>query len=219
MITQPKLEQRREQIYVAIRTAVPIPFGKYLQPLWAEVDLWLRSKGIPNTSSGPAIIRFLTTDMSKKLDIDVGFTIDKIVPGDDRVIVDALPAGQYATLLYTGPVKGKGIYNATVALLDWAKANYIDWNTSIKNDVEWWNGRVEFYLTDPAKEPDPKKFQTELAFLVKISEKWILRPARAWKTFGLQIENCRIKLFSIFSKQPINPLTGPMMCGTSWCQT
>jgi len=167
MLTQPKLEQRKEQIYAAIRTAVPIPFGKYLPPLWAEVDLWLRRQGIPLTSSGPALIRYLTTVMSKKLDIDVGFTIDKAIPGNNRIIVDALPAGQYATLLYTGPFKGKGIYKATVALLDWANANHIVWNTSIKDRVEWWNGRVEFYLTDPAKEPDPKKYQTELAFLVK----------------------------------------------------
>jgi effector-binding domain-containing protein len=167
MITQPKLEQRKEQYYAAIRTAVPIPFGKYLQPLWAEVDIWLRSKGIPITSSGPALIRYLTTDMSKKLDVEVGFTIDNAMPGNDRIIVDVLPAGQYATLLYTGSFKGKGIYNATVALLDWATANHIAWDTSIINEVEWWNGRVEFYLTDPAKEPDPKKFQTELAFLVK----------------------------------------------------
>jgi effector-binding domain-containing protein len=167
MITEPKLEQRKEQVYAAIRTAVPIPFGKYLPPLWAEVDLWLRSKGIPDTSSGPAIIRYLTTDMSKKLDIDVGFTIDKVIPGSDRITVDVLPAGQYATLLYTGAFKGKGIYNATVTLLDWAKANHITWDTSIIDAVEWWNGRVEFYLTDPAKEPDPKKYQTELAFLVK----------------------------------------------------
>jgi effector-binding domain-containing protein len=167
MITQPKIEQRKEQVYAAIRTAVPIPFGKFLQPLWTEVDLWLRSNGIPITSSGPAIIRYLTTDMSKKLDIEVGFTINKAMPGSDRIIVDVLPAGQYATLLYTGPVKGKGIYKATVALLDWAKANHITWDTSIMDAVEWWNGRVEFYLTDPAKEPDPKKYQTELAFLVK----------------------------------------------------
>ena len=121
MITQPKLEQRKEQFYAAIRTAVPIPFGKYLPPLWDEVDRWLKEKGISTTSIGPSIIRYLTTDMSRKLDIDVGFTIDKALPGDDRIIVDVLPAGQYATLLYTGPYKGKGIYNATVALLEWAK--------------------------------------------------------------------------------------------------
>ncbi len=167
MITEPKLEQRKEQVYAAIRTAVPIPFVKYLPPLWDEVLVWLKGKGIPITASGPSIIRYLTTDMSRNLDIDVGFTIDKALPGDDRVTVDVLPAGQYATLLYTGPYKGKGIYKATVALIEWANENHIVWSTSIKNDIEWWNGRVEFYLSDPDLEKDPKKYQTELAFLVK----------------------------------------------------
>jgi effector-binding domain-containing protein len=165
MITEPRIESRREQQYVAIRMAVPIPFGKYLQPAWNEVYDWMKNKDVK--PSGPAIIRYLTTDMSKKLDIDVGFTIDKAVTGDDRVTSDLLPAGRYVTLLYTGPYKGKGIYKATVSLLEWASENKIVWNTTKKNGVEWWNGRTEFYFSDPETEKDPKKFKTELAFLVK----------------------------------------------------
>ena len=162
MVTEPKVETRKEQHYAAIRTAVPIPFGKYLQPLWDEVNQWLKNKGI--VLYGPAIIRYLTTDMSKKLDIDVGFVIDRALPGDERVITAVLPAGRYACLTYTGPYKGKGVYKATVALLDWAKANHIVWNTTTKNNAEWWNRRTEFYLTDPEKETDTKKYQTEFGF-------------------------------------------------------
>ena len=165
MLSKPKLENRQKQTYTAIRTALPIPFGKYLQPLWDEVDGWLKSQGIG--SPGPAIIRYLTTDMSKKLDIDVGFVVDEPMPAKDRIIVDILPAGRYATLLYTGPYKGKGIFKANVALLDWAKETGIVWNTTSKNGVEWWNGRVEWYLNDPAQEADTKKYRTELAFLIK----------------------------------------------------
>jgi effector-binding domain-containing protein len=165
MITEPKIERRKKQNYVAIRMAVSIPFGKYLQPAWNEVYEWMKHKKIK--PSGPAIIRYLTTDMSKELDIDVGFTVDKAVKGDDRITVDTVPAGRYATLLYTGPYKGKGIFNATVALLEWAKENKIKWDTSKKKGVEWWNGRTEFYFSDPATEKDPKKFKTELAFKVK----------------------------------------------------
>ena len=165
MITEPKIERRKRQNYVAIRMAVPIPFGKYLQPAWEEVYDWLKKKSIE--PSGPSIIRYLTTDMSKELDIDVGFTVDKAVKGDDRITADYLPAGHYATLLYTGPYKGKGIFKATVALLEWAGANRVKWDTSKKKGVQWWNGRAEFYFSDPASEKDPKKFQTELAFLIK----------------------------------------------------
>jgi effector-binding domain-containing protein len=165
MITEPKIERRKKQNYVAIRMAVPIPFGKYLQPAWDEVYDWLKSKDIK--ALGPAIIRYLTTDMSKDLDLDVGFTVDKVVKGNNRITADFLPAGRYATLLYTGPYKGKGIFKATVALLEWASKNKVKWNTSKRKGVEWWNGRSEFYFSDPATGKDPKKFKTELAFLVK----------------------------------------------------
>jgi effector-binding domain-containing protein len=33
--------------------------------------------------------------------------------------------------------------------------------------VEWWNGRVERYLIDPRREQDTKKYQAELAIMVK----------------------------------------------------
>ena len=34
MITEPGIQRRRRQNYAAIRMAVPIPFGRYLQPAW-----------------------------------------------------------------------------------------------------------------------------------------------------------------------------------------
>lgn len=164
MLTEPKIERRKKQYYAAIRMAVPIPFGKYLEPAYTEVHNWLEQKGV---SSGPAIIRYLTTDMSKELDIEVGFTVDKAIKGNDRIITDFLPAGNYATLTYTGSYKGKGVYKANVALIEWAQANKIKWSITKKKGVECWDGRVEIYLTDPAKEKDTKKFKTELAFMVK----------------------------------------------------
>ena len=116
MLTGPKLEQRKESHYVAIRTQVGVPFGAVLPPLWNEIFAWLASKGI--SPSGAPFIRYLTTDMSKKLDIDVGFAIGGRRPGNGHIIEDVLPAGQYATLLNTGHYRGKGIYQATVALVD-----------------------------------------------------------------------------------------------------
>jgi effector-binding domain-containing protein len=165
MITEPTIERRKKQNYLAVRMSVPIPFGKYLQPAWGEVYEWMMQKEIK--PAGPALIRYLTTDMSKELDLDVGFTVDKAVRGTHRIRADVLPAGRYATLLYTGPYRGKDIFKATVALLEWAKVKKVQWDTSKKKGVEWWNGRVEYYFSDPATEKDPSKFKVELSFLVK----------------------------------------------------
>jgi effector-binding domain-containing protein len=168
MIIKPKLNYRKEQPYAAIRTQVPIPFGKYLPPLWQEVQAWMKSSAI--SPSGPPFIRYLTTDMSKKLDIEVGFPVAAAFAagsaGSGRISAGVIPAGNYAVMVYTGSYRGKGLYKATVALLEWAKENAIRWDISLVDQTEWWGGRVEWYLTDPQEEPDPKKWQTELAFRV-----------------------------------------------------
>jgi effector-binding domain-containing protein len=167
MLSQPQVEKRLAHPYAAMRMAVPIPFGKFLQPAWAKVHNWIVGQGLTH---GPAIIRYLTTDMSAKLDIDVGFVIDQAIAAGDGIMTDVLPAGQYATLMYTGSYQGKGVYMANVALVEWAQANKIVWKTSDKDGVEWWESRVEWYLTDPDLETDPKKYQTELTFMVDSDE-------------------------------------------------
>ncbi len=162
MIAEPKLEHRDEQRYVVIRQHVPIPFGPLLGPLWGEVSAWLDGKGV--TPAGPPMIRYLTTDMDKGLDIEVGFPITTTLTGDNRVSVVAGPAGRYAVTVHSGPYDD--LVAATAELLAWAKKNGIVWQTSMIDNVEWWTGRFESYPTDPDKEPDPQKWKTELVFLI-----------------------------------------------------
>ena len=134
MLTEPKLENRGEQHYVAIRTQVAIPFGKLLQPMWDEVHAWLADKGV--ATAGAPFIRYLTTDMEKKLDLEAGFPVPAAVTGDGRITAGVLPAGRYAVLLYTGPYRGEGVFKANVAMIEWAKENNIAWEISTKDGVE-----------------------------------------------------------------------------------
>jgi hypothetical protein len=53
---------------------------------------------------------------------------------------------------------------ATSALLDWADGRELAWDVSQTDAGEKWGCRLEFYLTDPAEQPDTSKWQTELAF-------------------------------------------------------
>jgi effector-binding domain-containing protein len=163
MITKPRLEHRHEIHYVAIRTQVAIPFGAVLPPLWNEVFAWLRSKSI--APAGAPFIRYLTTDMARKLDLEVGIPVASAVPGERRISAGVFPAGEYAVMVYSGPYEGRGLVNANAALIAWAKDNHIAFQKSSKDGVEWWEARLENYITDPATEPDPQKWQTELAFL------------------------------------------------------
>jgi len=58
MLTEPKLEQRDPQPYVAIAAHVPMKdWGDILPPLWGEVFGWLGTQGIAPT--GAPFIRYV----------------------------------------------------------------------------------------------------------------------------------------------------------------
>ena len=84
----------------------------------------------------------------------------------EGVLTDNLPAGQYACLVYTGSYRGKGVYKANVEMIEWAAENAIPWKIDTKAGVEWWDSRVEWYFNDPAVDPDPETYRTELTFMV-----------------------------------------------------
>jgi effector-binding domain-containing protein len=162
MLSQPKIVLRGEQPYAAVRLQVAIPFGDVIPSSFDGVTAWLSGKGL--APSGAPFIRYLTTDMSRKLDIEIGWPTASLVTGDRRITTGTIPAGRYAVALYTGAYDG--LVDATAAFLKWAEENQVTWKKSTVDGVEWWDARLEHYLTDPAEEPDPQKWQTELAFLV-----------------------------------------------------
>jgi hypothetical protein len=89
--------------------------------------------------------------------------------GDEHVVSDLLPAGQYATLIHAG--HPSELASATKTLLDWAAGQGLAFDRSPGDspgedgeDGERWGGRLEIYLTDPNEQPDMAKWVTQLAF-------------------------------------------------------
>src|ERR1700722_5568618 len=162
MITEPKIEHRNERPYLGIRAEVTMQeLGKVLPPLWGEVYGWLARKGLKPT--GAPLWRYRVIDMATKLEIDVAVPVTGAATGDNRIIADILPAGRYATLIYTGPYED--LMQATADLLAWAEKKSIVWDKRPASpNSEAWRARVENYLPDPTKEPDPAKWEKELAF-------------------------------------------------------
>jgi len=129
MITEPKLENRSDQHYVAIRTQVSMQeLGTGVIPqLHREVFAWLGKQGL--APSGAPFIRYLVINMMEKLDIELGWPIARALSGTDRICAGVLPAGRYASLVYIGPYEGDGLIKANAALLDWGAAHGIAWDT------------------------------------------------------------------------------------------
>ena len=81
-------------------------------------------------------------------------------PSDERVTVGTLPAGRYATLIYTGLDGG---IEANGALLDWGAQQGLSWDVHETAEGDAFGARLETFLTDPDVEPDTAKWETEVA--------------------------------------------------------
>jgi effector-binding domain-containing protein len=159
MLSEPRVAERAEQPYVAIKALVSMQtIGTVLPQIHPEVFGWLRARGI--APAGAPFWKYNVIDMTRQM--EVGVPVAAAVAGDERVLADVLPAGRYATLVHTG--HPSGLMDATAALLAWVKAEGLKWDMRETEDGQEWGSRLEIYETDPAEEPDMEKWETQLAF-------------------------------------------------------
>ena len=165
-MNEPHVETRAAQPYAAIRRSVG------LDGLTAAVDQafpplfgWLAGQSVA-VAAAP-FIRYVVIDMPGRLDIELGVPA-AVTAGDGGDIQPGLlPAGRYAVLRHVGPFDG--LIGANAALLDWAREQGLTLDCWDTDEGTAWRSRVEHYLTDPSAEPDPAKWETEIACLTRES--------------------------------------------------
>jgi len=160
MLVAPEIETRTEQAYVALRARVPMSGIAAFAVRTGEVFSWLGDRGL--APAGPPFLKFNVIDMARELEMENGVPVAAPVDGDDLVVAGILPAGRYATVTHTG--HPSELVEVTGALLDWGAEQGLTWDMSPSENGDRWRARLEFYLTDPAEEPDMSKWQTQLAF-------------------------------------------------------
>jgi len=159
MITEPKVENRGAQHYVAIRTQATMQeLDTAIPQRLGEVFAWLAQQGA--APAGAPFARYLVIDMEALLDMEVGVPVATALPGDDRICAGVLPAGRYASLVYTGIDIG---IKANWALLKWGAEKGLVWDTWKTEQGDAFGARFESFLTNPDEEPDRAKWETEVA--------------------------------------------------------
>jgi effector-binding domain-containing protein len=159
----PQIQVRAAQHYAAIPAAVPMDgISAAADQAYPALFGWLASQGIP--PAGPPFIRYLVIDMARELQLELGVPIAAPIAVSGHIQSGTLPAGRYAVLRHTGPYDGLVASNA--ALQQWAADHGIEFDASEANGVSTWRGRAEHYLTDPSQEPDPAKWETDVAYLI-----------------------------------------------------
>jgi effector-binding domain-containing protein len=157
--TEPKVEERAALHYAGIRTQVLArQFPKIIPQFIGEVFGWLDKQSI--APSGAPLMRYYVINMKGLMDVEIGVPVESAITGDGRVSACVLPAGKYASLVYTGVkngIKGNG------ALLDWGAKQGLVWDRWDDTNGDAFGGRVEFFLDGPEDDPDPAKWDTEVA--------------------------------------------------------
>lgn len=148
MSEQPALTSREAQTYVAIATAVTMEGFGVVEGLTDEVFAWMEQHGV--VRAGWPFVRFVTTDMTAELDIEVGVPVDSAT-GAGRFLVGTIPAGRYVTLFYTAK-EDVDHYQANVQVQAWAEQEHVTWDIDSSSGVDVWTARVEFIRPDLAKD-------------------------------------------------------------------
>lgn len=160
MATDVAIEERPDQAYMAVRVRVVMSeLGGAVAPLFGEVYGWVAEHGA--TPAGPPFLRYLIVDMESELEVDVAVPVIEPLAGDGRVVPGRLPGGRYAVLVHLGDPRG--LVDANAALQDWCRERGLTWPM----EGDRWQGRIEVSLTNPADQPDPSTWETEVAYLVE----------------------------------------------------
>jgi effector-binding domain-containing protein len=159
MITEPRLEDRDARDYAGIRTQAAMnELPTVIPQLMGELSAWMQQRDLTLVSA--PFIRYHVINMATTMEIEIGAPVARAVSGGDRVSAGVLPAGRYATLVYTGVRNG---IQANAALLDWGAKQGLVWDKWAAENGDGFGARIETWLTDPIREPDPTKWETEVA--------------------------------------------------------
>jgi effector-binding domain-containing protein len=157
---EPEITQRAAQPYAGISSWVTMANLGSVADRIPEIFGWLGARGI--APAGPPFFRYHIIDMQRQLQVEVGIPVAAPVADEGDVSAGTLPAGRFVVMMHTGAPDTLG--TATAELLAWAEARGLAWDVTETDEGERWGCRVEFYLTDPAVQPDMSQWQTQLAF-------------------------------------------------------
>ena len=100
-IGKPKIDKRPKQAYMGIRTIAPFKgMSKEIGRLSHEMNAWMAEHKVK--PAGPPFLRYHVIDMRGFMDIEFGFPVRRALSEDGPVKAGVLPAGRYASLIYSG---------------------------------------------------------------------------------------------------------------------
>jgi effector-binding domain-containing protein len=162
-IGKPKIENRPKITYMGIRFIAPFKgMSKEIGRIADDLNDWVDENKIK--TAGPPFLRYHVIDMRGFMDISYCVPVKKALPNDGNVKADFIPAGRYAYLIYSG-----GGISGNRTLIEWVRAQGLEFDRWDIQAGDNFNGRYETYLTTPKIEPRKSRWKIEVA--IKLTDK------------------------------------------------
>jgi effector-binding domain-containing protein len=147
-----EMVETAEQPVLAVRTVtavgnLPQVLGQAFQAVAAYIG------GLGEQPADAPFVAYYNMDM-ENLNIEIGFPVSKVLPGQGEIIPDVIPAGKKSTCLYKGP------YQEMVPVYDGMNKWLSD------NGHEPTGVVYEFYYNSPMEVPE-SELLTKIVFLLK----------------------------------------------------
>ncbi|GCE21232.1 MerR family transcriptional regulator [Dictyobacter kobayashii] len=166
------LKQVEPLLVALVRSILPNHSG--CGPLFNEVYQALgphagKALGPKPGEDGQTLVLWYDTEF-KETDVDgaAAFILRCHVPDSGRMHVYELPATMMATTVHHGSYNTIGA--AHEAVIKWIEAKGLVWDKWETADGDAFGARIESYLTDPAEEPDPARWETEVAIRLAVKQ-------------------------------------------------
>jgi effector-binding domain-containing protein len=161
---EPRIEERAARHYAGIQATVPMGgISAAVDEAFPELFGWLARTG--TAPAAPPFIRFLVIDMEALLQLELGVPVAEPMAESGRIRPGVLPAGRYVVLRHTGHYDG--LIDANAVLQRWAHDHGLEFDVRDTPEGSAWGSRLEEYITDPSREPDPAKWETDVAYLLR----------------------------------------------------
>lgn len=158
--TDPRIEERPDQPYAAIRVQVSMSRIAEAADRIREILAQLAERGIEPV--GAPFLKYVVFGPGDALEMEAGVPVAAVSEGAGAVAFAVLRGGRFATVTHRGPYDQ--LSAATRRLLEWGEEQGVRWDKDEGDGVESWGARLEIYTTNPLEVSDPQDLQTDLAF-------------------------------------------------------
>jgi len=163
MLTDPEIVERESLPYAYIAFSVPMSEIASAAPDgFSRFFNLLDAAGIE--PAGPAFMNYRRMNMAGSIDFEIGAEVEAAGDGAHGLSFGILPGGAYGRLVWTGPYDK--LVDANAALISWAEAEGIAWDSEQTSEGEVFACRLEIYETGPMDDPDPQTWTTEVAIKI-----------------------------------------------------